>query len=253
MSRPLSAAERADTLSELRARFAAPRVGLGRLPTGLEGLDQWLGGWPSPGLTELVGAPGSGRLAPILPLLRSLLRRGRTVVWVDPLHQLHPPGLGAELVGAPTGPGGLVLLRPPGDQAAWAAEQVARSGAADALVMLDLPRLGRAGLRLGRACEGGNSVVFVVGEESEPELPAALRLRSEGWEDAGLRLRCTRARDGRMVGERVLSMIEGQVEAVRTAPRPVKERVERPARAETPRPSRRGPRHAAQLRLVPTS
>lgn len=194
--------DRQATLASLRARLAAPVVRVQRLETEVPALDRWFGGWPTPGLVELVGRPGSGRLAPILPALAALTRRGRTVVLVDPLRQLHPPGLGLVL-------DRVLLLRPAGDQAGWAAEQVARSGAVDAVVLLDGPRLGRTALRLGRAGEGGNTAVFVVGEEPEADLPAALRLQIGGWEAGGLRLTCTRARDGRALGERVVDVTPG--------------------------------------------
>jgi hypothetical protein len=37
-------------IAELRARVETPRVLHQRLPTGVAGLDRWLGGWPSPGV-----------------------------------------------------------------------------------------------------------------------------------------------------------------------------------------------------------
>lgn len=215
-------------IADLRARVETPRVVHQRLPTGIPGLEGWLGGWSAPGVTELVGRPGSGRLAPILPALAALTQRGRTVVLVDPLRQLHPPGLGLDL-------SRVLLVRPPGDQACWAAEQVARSGAVDAMLVLDPPRLGRGGLRLARACEGGNTAVFVVAEEAEGDLPAAMRLRVEGWEEAGLRLVCTRSRDGRAQGERVVAMEPGAAPKVEVAPPPkLAKVVELPRPANTP-------------------
>lgn len=176
----------------------------GAVSTRVAGLDRWLRGWPIPGPIEIVGAFGAGRLAPILPFLAHLTRQGRTVLFVDPLHQLHPPALGAD-------PSRLVLVRPPGERAAWAAEQVARSGAVDALVVLDAPALGRGGVRLTRAAEAGAVPVFVLAERSDPELPAALRLSAEGWEEGLLRLRCTRSRDGRQLGERRVRLDEAAV------------------------------------------
>lgn len=188
-----AALSRTLTLDQLRAQLQSPRVQPGRLPCGHDALDAWLGGWPLPGVVELVGAPGSGRLAPILPVLERLSRALRPVVVVDPLQQFHPPGVpGIDLRA-------LLLVRPAPEQAVWAAEQVARSGAVEVVLLLDSPLLSRgAGLRLVRAAEAGHNTTFVVGRETEPDLPASIRLVSEGWAGPALQLRCTRgvARDG---------------------------------------------------------
>ncbi len=233
----LPASDRASVLAQLRARLDTPRVlagrvlagggAGGRLPGGLSGVDAWFGGWPSPGVTEIVGAPGSGRLAAILPALSTLTRQGHSIVVIDPGMQIHPPGLDMDLAA-------VVLVRPPGDQAGWVAEQVARSGAVQAMLLLDPPRLGRAGLRITRACEAGNMAVFVVAEEAEADLPAALRLSTLGWQGDGIRVRCTRSRDGRQVGERVLdlhnteSVVAGPAVAGRVITGPVGAGVVRP-------------------------
>lgn len=184
-----------------------PTLAPGHLSTGILGLDAWLHGWPRPGPVELVGPPGSGRLALVVPLIERLTRQGRSVLLVDPLHQVHPPGLGRADLSR------LVMVRPPGERAAWAAEQVARSGAVDMLVVLDAPPLGRGGVRLVRAAEAGGMVVFVLTERPEVELPAALRLETAGWQGEHVRVRCTRSRDGRMVGERLILPSEAAVYA----------------------------------------
>lgn len=188
--------DRAATLARLRALVGAARPTDERLPAGIAGVDAWLGGWPAPGVVEISGAPGTGRLGLVLPALARLTRQGRPVVVVDPLQWFHPPGLrGADAAR-------LVLVRPPLDQAAWAAEQVARSGAVAAVLALDLPPLGRQGWRLERAAEAGGATLFRVGEAPDPELPAALRVVTEGWEGTTLRVRCVRSRSGRGEGVR---------------------------------------------------
>lgn len=190
------ASPRAETLARLRALVGPVRVEPGRLSCGLEGLDAWLGGWPGAGVVEVVGEAGSGRLAVVLPALAGLTRRGREVLVVDPLQQFHPPGGGGLDLER------VVLVRPPLDQAAWVVEQVARSGAVEAVLALDLPALGRQGWRLERAAEAGSTTVFRVHAAPDPELPAALRLRAEGWEAGAVRVRCLRSRDGRREGLR---------------------------------------------------
>jgi hypothetical protein len=176
----------------------------GAVSTGLAALDAWLRGWPRPGVIELAGPPGAGRLALVLPLIERLTRQGQAVLMVDPQHLLHPPGLG------PVDPSRIVLVRPPGERAAWAAEQAARSGAVEALFLLDTPPLGRGGVRLARAAEAGGMHVFVLSPRPEPELPAALRLEVVGWREDHLCVRCTRSRDGRVVGERLVGLARSE-------------------------------------------
>ena len=218
---PCSDPRRSATLARLRALVGErgrvgvlppvedPDLGLahGAISTGTAALDRWLRGWPVPGPTEIVGAFGAGRLAPVLPLVERLTRQGRTVLFVDPLHQLHPPSL------APADLARLILVRPPNERAAWVAEQVARSGAVDALVVLDAPALGRGGVRLARAAEAGALPVFILAERPDPELPAALRLEAGGWSEGSLRLHCSRSRDGRQLGERRVSLDQPAVDA----------------------------------------
>ena len=203
----LSLAERPAVLAELRSRIVAPRVAPSRLQAGLPALEAWFGGWPRPGVSEIVGAPGSGRLALLLPSLASLTRHGRPVVVIDAMEQVYPPGWAC-----PFGEGEgvdlaqLWVVRPGLDRAAWAAEQVARSGSVEAVVLLDAPRLGRSAVRLARAAEGGGCALFVVAEVVEAELPAALRLSVLGYAPGGIQVRCSRARDGRAVGERLVAV-----------------------------------------------
>lgn len=177
-------------------------VAPGNVSTGIAGMDAWLRGWCRPGPVEIAGAPGGGRLALLLPLLERLTRQGHTAILVDPLHQVFPPGLGR------IDPARLVLVRPPGERAGWAAEQVARSGAAEVLVVLDAPPFGRGGVRLARAAEAGGMLVFVLAERAEAELPASLRLEVGGWQGDHVRVQCTRSRDGRMLGERLVTPYE---------------------------------------------
>lgn len=190
----------AQVLAQLRAAIGTPRILPGRLPCGVPALDVWLGGWPQPGITEVVGGVGTGRLALLLPGLARLTTQGRSVVVVDPLHQFHPPGAAGVRLEH------LVLVRPPLDQAAWAAEQVARSGAVEAMVLLDAPPLRRAGVRLARAAEVGGMSVFLVAGSSEEEVPAALRVCTQGWVGGALRVCCRKSRDGRMEGSRLVGL-----------------------------------------------
>ncbi len=167
--------------------------------TGLPALDAVVGGWPRPGLAEIAGLPGSGRLGLVLPLLSSSSWAGRPVAIVDVLERLHPPGL-PQLAWSH-----LLVVRAGVERAAWAAEQLAGSGGVAATVLLDPGPLGRAGYRLLRAAEQGGSTVLVLAERAEQSLPASLRLQTLGSADGRLRFRVLRAR-GRGAGERVLEL-----------------------------------------------
>jgi len=92
------------------------------------------------------------------------------VAMVDAVGWIHPPGLpGVDLRY-------LMLVRPGSARAAWAATQLAGSGATPLVVLLDPPRLGREGLRLARAAESGHSTVLVLSETRDPDLPAQVRV-----------------------------------------------------------------------------
>lgn len=189
--------DRGATLAALReriARIAPVRAREGRLSTGIQGLDDVIGGWPRPGLSELVGRPGSGRLGLALPLMVELTQRRQLVVLLDGRGWLHPPGLpGVDLEH-------VLLIRPGQSRAGWAAEQVARSGAAPLLVVVDGPPLGRGGRRLQHAAEEGGCVVLTLSERADPDLPAALRLEVAAADRILIR------KDGRGARERVVAL-----------------------------------------------
>jgi hypothetical protein len=182
------------TLQELRSAIArlegrpstAPKQPV--LSSGLEDLDRAVRGWPSPGVSEVVGRTGSGRLSLILPTLQRLTRLGRPVAVVDAFGLAYPPGwrkLSLEHV---------LVVQPGPERAAWAAEQLAASGAVPLVVLMDGPRLGRGGPRIQRAAERGGCSVLILTERSERALPAALRLQLRGRGARGLKVQVNRVR-----------------------------------------------------------
>jgi hypothetical protein len=171
-------------------------------PTGFAALDAAVGGWPAPGLAEVVGQPGTGRLGLILPLLARLGAAGRWVALVDVLERLYPPAI------REVEQSRLLLVRPGAERALWAAEQLAACGDVPAVVLLDPLPVGRAGYRLLRAAEEGGGLVAVVGERSEQALPASLRLEAQGAPPGALCVRVLRA-PGRHGEGRVLELETG--------------------------------------------
>ncbi len=168
-------ADRATILAELRQKLAAtapPLTETELVPSGVPELDAVTGGWPRPGISAIVGAPGSGRLGWTLPALRRLTAEDRPVAIIDAQGWLNPPGLpGVKL-------DRLVLVRPGLPQALWAAEQLARSGALALTLLLDPPPLGRAARRLRHAVETGHSALIVLSDRNDPDLAAHLRLET---------------------------------------------------------------------------
>lgn len=198
-------ADRAMALEQLRTLLDAR--GLSRpvpradcLATGLPDLDALLGGWPRPGLVEISGLPGSGRLGLILPLIVRETRRGRVVGLVDVLERFHPPALvGIE-------PSRLLLVRPGGERAVWVTEQLAASGALACTVLLDPLPLRRGGIRLLRAAERGGSLVVVLAEREDPACPATVRLAVGGTPEAAVRVKVLRRRQGPPVSATLVSL-----------------------------------------------
>ena len=113
----------------------APRPGW---PTGHALLDTQLpgGGWPPGGLSELLVAPGNGELRLLAPLMQRLatgptVAQPRELVWIA---APHPP-CAAALAALGLASASLLWVHPRSSaDAAWAAEQALRGGAA-ALVL----------------------------------------------------------------------------------------------------------------------
>jgi hypothetical protein len=174
---PSGAEALAAQLTQLRAelqRIAPVRAPGPSLPTGLPFLDRHVGGWPHPGLAALIGAPGTGRLAVILPVLQALTKQERTVAVVDAVGWLNPVGLPGVTLDH------LLLVRAGPLRAGWAAEQLARSGAVPLTVLLDAAPQGRTGRRLSHAAEQGGSTVIIIDAQLDETIQVALRVEMCG-------------------------------------------------------------------------
>lgn len=143
------------------------------LSSGWAPLDAAIEGWPVPGISEISGPPGSGRIQVSLPSLVQVSQHHRVAV-VDPLQQLYPPGWkGIRLEH-------LLVVRPALEKAIWAAEQLARSGCFGIVALLDPPRLGRAATRLARAAEHGACSLHLWTTEGDTRIPAKIRVQLLG-------------------------------------------------------------------------
>jgi len=189
----LAGGQGGETLQKLRrhiARVAPFRAPARGLPSGHLELDRITGGWPRPGLSSVEGAPGSGRLEVLLPLLRWLTARGDRVPVVDSAGWLYPPGLRGVVMNQ------VLWVRPGASRAAWAAGHLARCGAFPLVVLLDPLRMGRGGRRLQLASEEGGTVIVRLSDSTDRSYPATLQLVMEG--NAGQRtVRVVRGPRGR--------------------------------------------------------
>jgi hypothetical protein len=146
------------------------------LPSGWPVLDALLGGgWPRAALAEVLGADHQG-LPLLLPLLASLSRGGRWLVWVAPPYVPYAPALAARGLRVDR----LLLIRDlSAGQRLWVAEQALKSAACSAvLVWPDQARTAQL-RRLQLAAEQGNCpvVLFRPSHAAAQGSPAALRLR----------------------------------------------------------------------------
>ncbi len=172
-------------LSTLAPTQANPST---HLTTRLPALDERIGGWPSPGLTEISGPIGSGRISLCLPSLAYLTQHQRIAI-VDPLHQLYPPGLASVRLE------NLIILQPPIEQTVWGAAQLTRSGCFALVAILDPPRLGRASYRLKKASEQGQCPVVLWVQDADSAIPAKVRIQLCGRRGHALRIHLPKQND----------------------------------------------------------
>lgn len=169
--------------AKIRTIEGGPRVERRRVPTGVHAVDSVLEGLPQPGIVEISGPLGAGRVRWVLPLLREAMRSGQPVAWVDPMQRLYPPAL----EGIPLEQ--LLVVRPPEDGSApwvWATDQLLRSGCFERVVVDLPPRNGSrrsAAHRWARSAEWGCSTALVLSERPTRELPADVRISvgSDRW------------------------------------------------------------------------
>jgi hypothetical protein len=162
----------------------------GGLPPGEPALEALFGAWPRPGISEIFGPLGSGRLALVLPALQALTRLDRPAAVVDPEALLYPPGLPEVQLER------LLVARPGPERALWTAEQLLASGVFPLVLLIEPPRVGATGQRLRAAATRGDAALLVVARFSDERLPAALRLEVSGRSLEAISLRVRRRRGG---------------------------------------------------------
>jgi len=151
------------------------------VPSGFSVLDGELpgGGWPTGGLTEILGLQqGIGELRLLLPALAALTTAGKRVIWLAPPHLPYAPALAAAGVDLAR----LAVVRAPGRRdSLWAAEQALRSGACHALLAWFRNARYAELRRLAVAAEASCALValFRPRDAARESSPACLRIALE--------------------------------------------------------------------------
>jgi protein ImuA len=176
--------------SALAQLWQADQLATPALPacaSGFEALDAQLpgGGWPAAGLTELLfDEPGCGEIQLLAPALQRLAG----AVWIAPPCPPYAPALHS--LGVPIGR--TIWVRPATEaDAAWAAEQVLRSGCTGAVLWWSGARTLPATLRrLHLAAQEGNTPLFALRPLAAraQSSPAPLRLALEPAPGARLQI-----------------------------------------------------------------
>jgi hypothetical protein len=177
------------SIAALRQRLstlvAPPRASEAAISTGIAALDRALsdGGVPCGRLTEVAGAPGSGKTTLVRQLVAAALAAQRRVAYVDGARTLAPRDWAAA---AQTGR--LWVVRPPDkshqSRSAWCADVLLRSGAFG-LVVLDggsgvMPLSRQVAVRLTRLAREHDAALVVVSEPGAGAVVgSAVRLRVE--------------------------------------------------------------------------
>jgi hypothetical protein len=119
------------------AEQLAQRQREARLATGLADVDRLLGGgFPRGCLSEITGAPSSGRTSLALTLATAATRAGEVAAWIDTADALDPTSLEAAGVDL----GRLLWVRAPGARDALRCTERLLEAGGFALVVLDLQR-----------------------------------------------------------------------------------------------------------------
>jgi len=220
---PMSAAALLDRLGrpgDIRLGSTRPER-VARLSTGLAVLDEALGGGlPRGRVTELAGAPSTGRTGLACAIAATATRAGETIAWVDPADALEPEAAAAAGIALAR----LLWVRPRGVSDAFRAAEILLGAGGFGLVVLDVDASRTAtGVwpRLARAAERTGSALLVVASRREAGTFAALGLELDArcvrWSGGPGRLVLLEGIDARVTVARSRVGRPGQALVVRQA------------------------------------
>jgi len=191
-------------------------------PTGVAALDEPLGGGLTRGhLSEIVGAPASGRTRTMCQILAAAARRGEAVALVDACDRFDPASaaaVGLDLskllwvrVAGPGAPSAGAKAGEIAGRALKAMNLILQAGGFGVVVfdLADVPAIAIRQLpyttwaRLARVIEGGQTVALVVATEHVARSPGGVTMALDGgsrraeWSGTGDRARLLRRVDTR--------------------------------------------------------
>ena len=191
------------------ASFLSPLPGLEKrpaldpLPTGVAALDRVVGGVPRASLTEIWGAPSSGRTSLLQSILRTTMSRGQYCAWIDTPDTFDPQT--ATIAGVRLSQLLWVRCHQQPNHALQVADLLVRAGGFS-LIVLDLSGISArtanripvaTWFRLRHGAEHSSTALIVTGETSNTGSCAKLQLATKNdrvlWSNNLLRGTCVAA------------------------------------------------------------
>ena len=146
--------------------------------TGYVNLDNILpgGGWPKKGLVEIINQHyGVGELQLLIPLMRSIIKQGKSILWVSPPHIVYAPAL--LQAGIDTERILVVDETASCKNALWSIEKALRSKDCGLVLTWQTWLSFKVLRRLQIAAENGGTLGFIFKRRDNKSSPSSMRLQ----------------------------------------------------------------------------
>ena len=146
--------------------------------TGDKKLDNILpgGGWPKKGLVEVINQyHGIGELQLLIPLMLSVIKQGKWILWVCPPHIVYAPAL--QQAGIDTDQILVVNKAVPCKDALWSIERALRSNNCGLVLTWQTWLSVKVLRRLQLAAETGSTLGFIFKSRDNKYSPSRMRIR----------------------------------------------------------------------------
>ena len=146
--------------------------------TGDKKLDNILpgGGWPKKGLVEVINQyHGIGELQLLIPLMLSVIKQGKWILWVCPPHIVYAPAL--QQAGIDTDQILVVNKAVPCKDALWSIERALRSNNCGLVLTWQTWLSVKVLRRLQLAAETGGTLGFIFKSRDNKYSPSRMRIR----------------------------------------------------------------------------
>ena len=146
--------------------------------TGDKKLDNILpgGGWPKKGLVEVINQyHGIGELQLLIPLMLSVIKQGKWMLWVCPPHIVYAPAL--QQAGIDTDQILVVNKAVPCKDALWSMERALRSNNCGLVLTWQTWLSVKVLRRLQLAAETGSTLGFIFKSRDNKYSPSRMRIR----------------------------------------------------------------------------